>query len=131
MRIDRAYALLALALLPAVSARAAPLEPAACASLKAEHESLVAAGAKADMARGPEWAKANLAPDRLGRIERLIAVEEQLSFRCGELFTARPIIKEPPKPPADAAGKAAASDATGGLSSIPPPRRKAKGAAKN
>ncbi|WP_171946458.1 hypothetical protein [Hyphomicrobium sp. CS1GBMeth3] len=108
----------AAALLPAAmlslatpTALAAPLDPEACTALKTEHTSLVAAGAKSDMSRGPEWAKTNLAPDRLDKIKRLIAVEEQLSFRCGEQLTARPQIKELPKP-------------AGVASSIPPPIRK-------
>lgn len=112
MRIDRACLHAAL-LLAAPSAVAAPLEPQACAALKSEHESLLAGGAKSDMDRGPEWAKANLSPERLAKIERLIAVQEQLSFRCGELVTARPLIKEPPPPPAGAAA-----------SNIPLPKRK-------
>lgn len=95
-------------------AGAAPLAPEACANLKQEHESLVAAGAKADMDRGPGWAKANLAPEKLSRIERLITVEEQLSFRCSQQLTARPQLKEPP-PLAPGAGVA---------SNIPPPKRK-------
>ena len=115
MRIHRHQALLhAALLLAAPAALAAPLDPEACAALKTEHRDLVAAGAKSDMTRGPEWAKANLAPERLGKIERLIAVEEQLSFRCGEQLTARPQIKEPPKP----------DPAAGVASPIPPPKRK-------
>lgn len=103
-RLAKRYATAA-ALLPATMlglgtsmALAAPLDPEACTALKTEHTSLVAAGAKSDMSRGPEWAKANLAPDRLEKIKRLITIQEQLSFRCGEQLTARPQIKEPPKP---------------------------------
>jgi hypothetical protein len=118
MRIHRTLlrAALTIAAAPA-AALAAPLDPEACAALKTEHASLVAAGAKSDMSRGPAWAKANLAPERLGRIERLITVEEQLSFRCGELLTARPQMKEPPQP------------AAGVSSNIPPPKRKSVSAA--
>lgn len=148
MRIDRALLCVALSL-AAPRAMAAPLEPEACATLRTEHQSLVAGGAKSDMARGADWAKANLAPDRLAKIERLITVEEQLSFRCGELLTARPLIKERPKtegdrPDASAAGLDASGDdpatgpsasggpARGTPSNIPPPKRKdAAKAAKN
>ncbi len=138
MRIKRTFVLLApVVVLAAPQAFSAPLDPPACAALKTEYDSLVAAGAKADMDRGPEWAKTNLAPDRLGKIERLIAVEEQLSFRCGEQLTARPAIKELPKPPqaagADpdqAAAKAGGETLQGGTpSNIPPPKRKNKSAA--
>lgn len=146
MRIDGALLCGALLLVAGAShATAAPLEPEACATLKTELQGLVAGGAKSDMDRGPEWAKTNLAPDRLAKIERLITVEEQLSFRCGELLTARPIITEPPKTEGDKPGATAAglsaSDAgpsagerpaRGTPSNIPPPKRKDAGkAAKN
>jgi hypothetical protein len=35
------------------------------------------------MERGPEWALANLPPEKIASIRRLIEVEEQLEFRCG------------------------------------------------
>lgn len=138
MRIHRAH-LMAAVILAASPATAAPLEPQACSSLKSEHQGLVAAGAKSDMEKGPQWAKANLQTERLKSIERLIAVEEQLSFRCGELLTARPALKELPKPPqvlnADVTGagtaKAGSSAGAGKISSIPPPVRKDKNAALN
>jgi hypothetical protein len=81
-----------------VGVTAAPLDQAACDGLKSERSALVAAGLEVDRNRGPEWAKANLAPDRLKLIERMIDVDEQLSFRCGEAVTARPTMKERPKP---------------------------------
>lgn len=81
---------------------AAPLDSDACAALRKEYDALVAAGAKADMSRGAEWAKTSLPPERLERIKRLIDAEEQLSFRCGEQLTARPQINEPPPPVATA-----------------------------
>jgi hypothetical protein len=111
MRIALFCTALCLAAAPAV---AAPLDPETCANLKKEYDGLVAAGAKSDMDRGPEWAKANLAPDRLGRIERLIGVEEQLSFRCGDQLTARPALKELPRP----------ESGMGAVSNIPLPKRK-------
>jgi hypothetical protein len=127
MRFIRAL-LGAAPLLAAPHAVAAPLEPAACETLKVEFDSLVAGGAKSDMDRGAAWAKANLTPDRLGKIERLIAVEEQLSFRCGVQSTAKAVIKELPKPEPDTT---AAQGATGTVttgkgtpSNIPPPKRK-------
>lgn len=133
MRIATAIAVAGL--LAAGSAMAAPLPPEACSALKQEYQSLVSAGAKGDMDRGAAWAKANLAPDRLGKIERLISVEEQLSFRCDEQLTARPVIKELPKPEGEktAAAQAqpnqpAAFESVGSpkgvASNIPPPKRK-------
>ncbi|MBN8912983.1 MAG: hypothetical protein J0H65_13205 [Rhizobiales bacterium] len=120
MRIDVALLLCTALALAAAPARAAPLDPETCTTLKTEYDGLVAAGAKADMDRGPAWAKANLTPDRLGKIERLLAVGEQLSFRCGDQVTARPALKELPKPEG---GK-------GTLSNIPLPKRKDADAAR-
>ncbi len=121
----RRTALIAALLLPAASAGAGPLEPQACATLNTEREGLIAAGTKADMARGPEWAKGNLPPDRLQSIERLIAIEEQLSFRCDQPVTASPRIKEPPKPPAAKAVAAPANDDLfGALGFDVPPHKK-------
>ena len=89
MRVCRALLMTALcAPWLAASAVAGPLEPQACASLKNEHDGLASAGAQSDMNRGPEWAKTNLAPDRLEKVERLIALKEQLTFRCGMALTA-------------------------------------------
>jgi hypothetical protein len=88
---------------------AAPLEKEVCNGLRAEHDQLVLAGAKADMERGPEWAKANLAFDRIKQIERLIAVGEQLAFRCPQ---PNPSLEraEDVEPAAAAAGAPAASE---------------------
>lgn len=68
--------------MPLGGAAAARLDKEACEALKVEQARLVEAGAKSDMERGPEWAKVNLPPDRLKRIERLLEVEEGLAFRC-------------------------------------------------
>ena len=65
------------------AARAEPLSKETCDTLKFEQETIVAAGVKDDMAKGPEWAKAHLSRDKLGQIRRWIELEEQLSFRCG------------------------------------------------
>lgn len=64
-------------------ALAASLDKSACNDLSAELSGIVAAGTRADMAQGPEWALANLPPEKLASIRRLIEVEEQLEFRCG------------------------------------------------
>lgn len=115
----------------AAGVRAAPLDPPACAALDKERDDLLAAGLKTDMDKGPAWAKANLAAERLAKIQRLIAIEEQLSFRCDKLVTAAPQIKEPPKPEpakADAAASKPGGDIFEGLNfgNLPPPKRKAK-----
>ncbi len=66
---------------------ATKLDKDSCKALKAEVESLVAAGVKTDMERGSEWAQANLAPARLSEIKHLIELGEQLEFRCGSAGT--------------------------------------------
>ncbi len=65
------------------AALAAKLDKAACANLVSELTTITASGARADMERGPEWAKANLAPDRLQSIQRMLEIDDQLEFRCG------------------------------------------------
>ncbi|MFN3743711.1 MAG: hypothetical protein ACK4TL_03300 [Hyphomicrobiaceae bacterium] len=75
--------LLAIAAAGVAPVGAVPLEAPACAQLQVQYDTLRNEGAAADMARGPEWARANLPPERLQRIATLLAVEEQLSFRCG------------------------------------------------
>ncbi len=83
MRRSRiALALLALAA-GTSGAWAAKLDKSACNVLNAELGGIVAAGAREDMERGPEWAKVHLTRESLGRIHRLIELEEQLEFRCG------------------------------------------------
>jgi hypothetical protein len=59
------------------------LDKAACANLVSELATITASGARADMERGPEWAKANLAPDRMQSIHRMLEIDDQLEFRCG------------------------------------------------
>jgi hypothetical protein len=64
------------------SAEAAKLDKAACADLSKELAAITATGVKADMQRGPEWAKANMPIERLQSIRRLLEIEDQLEFRC-------------------------------------------------
>ena len=66
-----------------VSAPAKPLEYDYCQELKTEQRTLRNAGIERDMRRGPDWAKANLTDEDLGRIRRYLTVEEQIRFRCG------------------------------------------------
>jgi hypothetical protein len=62
--------------------RAATLDQEACARLKTELMQLELAGTRTNMSKGPEWAKANLASDKLQQVKRLLDVEEQILFRC-------------------------------------------------
>jgi hypothetical protein len=94
------YVAWGLALAWAGESLATPLDKAVCDNLKEEHGQLVLAGAKANMERGPDWAKVNLAPDRIKQIERLIDVEEMLAFRCPQ-----------PKPPVERAENQEAAEA--------------------
>lgn len=80
-------------------ARAAPLDTESCSKLKVEQTQLENSGVGHNMAKGPEWAKANLAPDKIEQVRRLIEVEEQLLFRC----TGRSLVTLPPEPEPDPA----------------------------
>jgi hypothetical protein len=83
LMMGRGVTLLVAALLLQVAAvHSASLDKEACARLKAEETTLEQAGARGDMSKGPQWAKLNLAPERLAQIKRLLDVEEQLRFRC-------------------------------------------------
>jgi hypothetical protein len=63
--------------------RAAPLEADTCNKLDAERLQLEFAGARANLAKGPEWAKsAKLSTEALNQVRRLIDVDAQLLFRC-------------------------------------------------
>ena len=82
-RITRIGALLgALSWVLGGAAMAATLDQEACARLKTELMQLELAGVRVSMAKGPDWAKANLATDKLDQIKRLLELEEQILFRC-------------------------------------------------
>ncbi len=78
---------------------ATSLDKSACHDLNTQLAAMLAAGVRDDMERGPEWAKANLTPERLAHVERLIEIEEQLEFRCG-INHSRIVAKEPATKPA-------------------------------
>ena len=90
-------------LLQGPAALTASLDKDTCAKLKTEQGQLEEAGVRGSMAKGPDWAKTNLAPDKLEQIKRLIEVEEQLVFRC----QGRPLVVLPPEAELDPAAKAA------------------------
>jgi hypothetical protein len=81
-------------LLQGSAARAAQLDKDSCAKLKTEQAQLEQGGTRGSMGKGPEWAKVNLAPDKLEQIRRLIELDEQLLFRCG----GRPLVVIPHDP---------------------------------
>jgi hypothetical protein len=97
--MTKGFILLLLAGLAAAlpGARAAQLDADSCTKLLNEHGALEQAGVEADMAKGPEWAKANLVPEKLARIRRFIEVEAQLLFRCRQKsLVSLPPESEPP-----------------------------------
>ncbi|HEY7548474.1 MAG TPA: hypothetical protein VH913_03030 [Hyphomicrobiaceae bacterium] len=103
--------LVALAALAALAgaptqARAAPLDAETCAKLQGEQERLENAGVEKDMAKGPAWAKANLAPEKLNLVQRFIEIEEQLLFRCRN----KVIVNLPAETEAPATGDQAEQD---------------------
>ncbi|MDX2203882.1 MAG: hypothetical protein NW223_14110 [Hyphomicrobiaceae bacterium] len=120
----------------AIGVRAAALDPESCAKLKASLEELERAGARDNMAKGPDWAKANLPPDRLAEVRRLIETDEQLLFRCpGRHLVNLPLEPDPPPPPppaekADGEPKAETAKAVPPPKPAPAPDRKADDKAK-
>jgi hypothetical protein len=105
----------------------APLDKAVCDSLKEEHGRLIVAGAKDNMARGPEWATANLPPEKIKEIRRLIDVEEQLAFRCPQPKPAAQRAESQEPAGAGAEAPSASEQPTG---SNPPKAARAKRKAK-
>lgn len=65
-----------------VPAFAEPLPKDKCDALAAELSLLEGGGAAENLLRGPEWAKSNLTAEQIGYVRRLIAVREDLAFRC-------------------------------------------------
>lgn len=61
---------------------AAPLDAAACDQLRQELATVEKSPARANFLKGPAWAKANLKPDQLAAVEKLIETEQQFLFRC-------------------------------------------------
>lgn len=105
--------------------RAEQLDAATCGQLKGELVRMEQNGARGNMAKGPEWAKANLPPDKLDQIRRLIELDEQLLFRCSvrNLVELPPDADADPPAPADEAGKEAAPAKAEG----PPAKQKKAG----
>jgi hypothetical protein len=81
-------------LLQAPATHAAQLDKDSCTKLKVEQTQLEQGGTRGSLIRGPEWAKVNLAPEKLELVRRLIEVDEQLLFRCG----GRPLVLMPSDP---------------------------------
>jgi hypothetical protein len=98
--------LLAALLLNGIGAQAGVLDKESCAKLEVEQTKLEQAGVRGTIAKGPQWAKANLPLDKLQEVRRLIEVDELLTFRCqGKPLVLLPssVDADPPPPPDDAA----------------------------
>ena len=62
---------------------AARLRGKSCQDMRLLRNKLVNRGIKKNMAKGPQWAVANLSPDQLLDVKIYITVVERLKFRCG------------------------------------------------
>jgi hypothetical protein len=82
---------LAALLLALPGAMASPLDKESCDKLKLEQGQLEQEGVRANMAKGPEWAKGNLKPEQLEQIRRVIELDGQVLFRCN----GRPLVTLP------------------------------------
>jgi len=78
-------------LIKLASPLAAPLDKASCDKLKTEQGALEQEGIRAAVAKGPDWAKANLSGEKLTQLRRLLEVDGQLLFRCN----GRPLVELP------------------------------------
>lgn len=107
----------------AVVVHAAPLDKEECAKLKGEQAQLEQGGVRASMGRGPEWAKANLAPEKLEQVRRIIELDEQLLFRC----QGKPLVsfREAPDPDPAATGSKDAAKATAAKAAKKPVKKAA------
>ena len=111
-------------LLQMPAARTAPLDKEGCANLKTEQGQLEHAGVRGNMAKGPQWAKTNLEPEKLNQIRRLLEVDEQLLFRCqGRALVTLP---KDPTDPDPAAREPGADGAKAGKAAKAPKKEVAK-----
>jgi len=112
---------------------AAPLDVVTCRNLYAKRGELEQTGVKADMAKGPEWARDNLAKERLALIKAYIETEEQVLFRCPKADKlAKMVPAKPAKPvplPLRRPKKAARSTGLAVSANLPMRKPKPDGAA--
>jgi hypothetical protein len=113
-----------------VSASADPFDKAACAKLEVEQKKLLTREVQEALAKGPDWVKVHLDPEKIERVRQYLVVEESVMFRCrpGALKIVWPPLpplpdRKPPVPQISA--KAAAPAATAAADAgIPLPDRK-------
>lgn len=100
-----------------------------CKGFETERATLFSAGVPADLERGPEWARVNLPATRIQQILRYIHLDEQVRFRCADVF-ATAAVREAEEAARIAAAKALAAQKAWEarqaeiLRNIPPPDRK-------
>jgi hypothetical protein len=80
--------------LPGQPALTAALDKDSCNRLKTEQAQLEKQGARANLLKGPTWGKANLSPEKLEDVRRVIELDEQLLFRC----SGKHLVVLPPEP---------------------------------
>ncbi len=102
---------LAAVILPSGVGLANPLDDKSCEELGAEQEALKSLGVEGDMAKGHEWARANLAQSDLNIVRQFIDISERVKFRCAGVTTAKVEVKP------DTAG---AANQAGALNPAPP-----------
>lgn len=116
--VVRALAVVAAVTLNSAMVPAAPLDEAACKDLDVRQKQLELQGIKDDLAKGPEQAKATLAPARLDAVKQYIAIKEQVAFRCPSLVVlsvpelAEPEAKHPASEPVKGAEPKSSKSAT-------------------
>jgi hypothetical protein len=98
-----------------MAALATPLDADACNKLQTERQSLNVLGVDKYIAKGADWAKANLNAADLNLVKRYLDVYEQLKFRCEKVI---PVI-EPPDEPDDDGEEHEATTASGGHPPVP------------
>jgi hypothetical protein len=82
--IPRCAITLAASLVSATAAFATQpkIDAETCAQLRLEESKFRQSGILNDMSKGPEWAKANLTPERLRAVEHYLTLGEQVEFGC-------------------------------------------------
>ena len=130
------FAVTTFALMAAFSAAAglapatsAPLDEAVCKDLDAEQKQLELQGIKEDLAKGPEWAKANLTMARLAVVKQYIEITEQVAFRCPSLIVVSvPELAEPEAKVPEAAPAAKTPAKSAAQPAAKPKKKKRKAA---
>jgi hypothetical protein len=100
---------------------ATPLDAEACTKLNGERLQLEFGGVRANMAKGPEWAKANLGAEALGQIRRFLEVEAQLLFRCQGSSLVNLPTESDPDPPAASRDEGEDGKGAPAKAATPPP----------